>query len=314
MTVAALQWIKQRKSSVQQKYYNSERYANKRAAPNVPNYIKYASPINYEQIITTNDQLKFGLKKSYPLLPFRALEEHCLPFAIQQRWEASVAASKSVKWRHWFQTLDQKRQKAQVKRFYESTEHIFWARIWLEYEEWSKLRHARFIAAAARASTIIAQESLKKRIDRLKFRNYTRHRYGYVSDDSEMEYFETEDLEIEPEDEPEAGPLSAPLTRDDIHSLRLRLAPSYFRLPAKAVRFATQIFSGKSYEEAMAEQKANFSSWSRESRVRRVEGHPDFVVCGNVAVHKDDVAKLTLQKKRPQTGKHRRQSKQPRPG
>ncbi len=80
-----------------------------------------------------------------------------------------------------------------------------------------------------------------------------------------------------------------------------------------AVQFATQIFSGKSYEEAMAEQKANFSSWSRESQVCRIEGLPDHVVWRGRAVHKDAVAKLIAKKKRPQTGEHRRQNKQPRP-
>ena len=68
---------------------------------------------------------------------------------------------------------------------------------------------------------------------------------------------------------PLSGPLSAPPTPSDIVSLGLRLPPCYFRLPAGAFRFATQIFSGKSYEEAVAEQKASFNSWVREGKVRR---------------------------------------------
>ncbi len=339
ISVAAYQWIQRRKSSVQQKYYNFERYANNIAAPKFPYSARCSIPLGHEQsehtedagllpefeVTTTNSQLAPGLKEK-ALLPFRALEETCLPSAIYQRWEVCVAASKSAEWRPWFKTLDLKRQKAHVKRLYLSTKQPFWARLWLDYEELSKPRRARKVAAAFRAMTIIEEEIVRKRGEeaeraftaraaRLEARRYTLKRYGYVSNDSDFDSDMNSDMggsvdETEPEDEPEAGPLSALLTRHDFHHLRLRLAPCYFRLPTMAVRFAKQIFSGKSYEEAMAEQKANFSSWSRESQVRRVEGLPDHVEWGGRAVHKDAVAKLDAKKKRAQTGEHRRQNKQ----
>ena len=77
-------------------------------------------------------------------------------------------------------------------------------------------------------------------------------------------------------------------------------------MPNHALQFATQIFRCKSYEEAVAEQKANFNSWAQEARTVRVEGMPDHVVCGNSAVHKDDVPKFTPKKKQPLAGKLRR--------
>ena len=114
--------------------------------------------------------------------------------------------------------------------------------------------------------------------------------------------------QLEPPEE-YAEPLSAPLTPHNVISLGLRLAPCYFRLPTGAFRFATQLFSGKSYDEAVAEQKANFDSWRREGQVQRIEGQPDFVVWGRIAVHKDAVPKSTPKKRQPQTGKHRYQKR-----
>ena len=114
---------------------------------------------------------------------------------------------------------------------------------------------------------------------------------------------------ILPSESPE--PLSAPITPQTSDSLGLRVAPSYFRLPNLALRFATQIFRGKSYEEAVAEQKANFNSWAQEAKTIRVEGMPDYVVCGNCMVHKDDVPQFTAKKNQPPTGKlgHRKRKK-----
>ena len=76
-------------------------------------------------------------------------------------------------------------------------------------------------------------------------------------------------------------------------------------MPNHALQFATQIFRCKSYEGAVAEQKANFNSWAQEAKTMRVEGMPDYVVCGNRAVHKDDVPKFTTKKKQPLTRKLR---------
>ena len=88
------------------------------------------------------------------------------------------------------------------------------------------------------------------------------------------------------------------MTPQNNASLRLRLAPSYFRLPSHAFRFATQIFGSKSYEEAVAEQKANFNSWVQEAKTRRIEGMPDHVLWDSKVVHKDKVPKLTTTKKK----------------
>ena len=148
------------------------------------------------------------------------------------------------------------------------------------------------------------QKILELSILQLRIRTERYGHYGYRLEDPNMDIFGTD-----PEEEPPAGPLSAPLTPHDMFSLKLRHAPCYFRLPASAFRFATQIFSGKSYEEAVAEQKANFNSWAKESKVRRIEGYPDLVVWGKIAVHKDAVPKFTPKKKQPQTGKHRYQKR-----
>ena len=148
------------------------------------------------------------------------------------------------------------------------------------------------------------QKILELSILQLRIRTERYGHYGYRLEDPNMDIFGTD-----PEEEPPAGPLSAPLTPHDIFSLRLRLVPCYFRLPASAFRFATQIFRGKSYDEAVAEGKANFKSWAKEGKVRRVEGCPDFVVWGRIAVHKDAVPKFTPKKKQPPTGKRRYQKR-----
>lgn len=260
------------------------------------------------KVATTNSRLEPGMKKSYCLLPFRALGEICLPAAIQQRWEASVAASKSAEWRLWFKTLDQTQQKAHVQSLSKNTKDAFWAGLWLEYEEWSKPRNVRFIAAATRALIILEREKVAKQIKAAQFSVQER-----TCIDSLTAMFASWDwCQTEPEDLPAAHdePLSASSTPHDIVSLRLRLTPCYFRLPAGAFRFATQIFSGKSYEEAVAEKKANFDSWTMENKVRRIDGQPDFVVWGNIAVHKNAVPRFTPKKKQPPTGKRRYQNKQ----
>lgn len=267
------------------------------------------------------------MKEAYRLLPFRALEETCLPAAIQQRWEASVAASRSAEWRLWFKTLDETQQKAHVQSPTKITKGTFWAGLLLEYEERSKPRHARFIAAAARAIIILERKKLRKQMDEVQKLVAARMaqlrlkamllQQPYPFAASRKEKFR--DLPrasakplLAPLLAPLSAPLSAPPTPSDIVSLGLRLPPCYFRLPAGAFRFATQIFSGKSYEEAVAEQKANFNSWVRESKVRRIEGQPDLVVWGNMAVHKNAAPNLTPKKKQPQTGKYRYQNKQSR--
>lgn len=223
------------------------------------------------------------MQETYVLLPFRALEEICLPFAIQQRWEASVAASKCAEWRMWFQTLDPAQQKAHVQNFSKSTKDQFWASLWLEYDEWSKPRNPRYIAAAARAQVLFergfiwrqmveAGRAWQEQCARLDYQLYP-HLYTPPPESPRPEPMLLDNFP-----EPLSGPLSAPLTAQNIISLKLRLAPNYFRLPDSAFRFATQIFRGKSYDEAVAEQKANFNSWTRECRVLRVNGHPGFVV------------------------------------
>lgn len=74
---------------------------------------------------TTNSKVKPGMQETYVLLPFRALKDICLPFAIQQRWEVSVAASKSAEWRMWFQMLDPAQRKTHVQNLSKSTKDTF---------------------------------------------------------------------------------------------------------------------------------------------------------------------------------------------
>ena len=257
---------------------------------------------------TTNSRLEPGLKESYGLLPFRALQEDCLPAAIQQRWEASVAASKSAEWRLWFQMLDQMKQKEVVECLSMGTRDRFWAGLWLEYEEWSKPRRIRHIAAAARVQVILERETVRMQMEEIKWARI-------LLNVSAPPVYQPYQMPPEPG---RAVPgeyneiTSAPITPQAIVSLELRLTPIYFRLPYNAVRFATQIFSGKSHGEAVAEQKANFNSWTKEHKVRRIEGMPEFVVWGNIAVHKDAVpaAKFVAKRKQMQTGKHRYQKRQ----
>ena len=217
---------------------------------------------------TTNSKLQIGTKHSYGLLPFRALEDHCLPAAIQQRWEASVAASRSAEWHLWFRNLNPEKQKAVVQTLSKRTKDKFWAGLLLEYEKCSKPRRTRHVAAAARVQVILEPESIKK-LTRPSF--------------TMSPHFQR----ILPAETPE--PLSAPITCETVISLDVRLAPSYFRLPNHARRFAAQIFRGQPYEEAVTKQKANFNSWVKEAKTMRVKDMPDYVVYDNMAVHKDDV-------------------------
>ena len=314
MTVGAVMWIQTRKSPIQQRLY-FQCHADERAAPFVHHPALYARPANQKrleyieqpicvpkfEVATTNSKLEPSVKRSYSLLPFRALEEFCLPGAIQQRWEVSVAASKSAEWRLWFQRLDQTQQKAHVQTLSKLTKEAFWAGLWLEYEEWSEPRRTRFVAVAARAVVIFEMENMMRRME--EARRYWQEKIARVGFQPRIQRRQI-DL---PEEY--AEPLSAPLTPHNVISLGLRLAPCYFRVPTGAFRFATQLFSGKSHRQAVAEQKANFASWTRESRVIRIEGQPDHVVWGKIAVHKDAVPKFTPKKRQPQTGKHRYQKK-----
>ena len=166
-------WLDQRKGSVLQKYFQC--HANNRAAPfdldrgrsngqKRLEDIEQSKTVPNLEFVTTNCRLEPGMKESFPLLPFRALEEMCLPAALQQRWEASVAASKCAEWRLWFQTLDQTQQKAYAESLCKSTKDAFWAGLWLEYEERLEPRQTRFVATAARALVILEQEKVRKQI------------------------------------------------------------------------------------------------------------------------------------------------------
>lgn len=223
---------------------------------------------------------ELGLKEIYNLLPFRALEGNSLPAALERRWEVAIAASRAAEWRLWFTTLDQAQQQARVQTLAERTKHKFWTGLCPVYEEWSKRRHTRFVLAAARALPMLKHET--GRIQLLG---------GKVL----AMFVNREVSQMRRELEAPTLALVPPEMPHDVVALRVRLAPSYFRLPANAFRFATQIFSGKSHGEAVAEQKANFNSWAAESQVRRVDGHPDYVVWKNALVHKDVAARLTLE-------------------
>lgn len=264
------------------------------------------------EVATTISQLEPGTRESYHLLPFRALKEIYLPISIQQRWEVSGSASRTAEWRLWFKTLNQTQQKAHVQSLCNSTKDKFWAGLLLEYEERSQPQHARFIAAAARAWAILEPEYIRKKMKEAK-----RSAQDKMFEARATEIYARFGLrQTEPRKMPAAHdePLSAPLRYHEVDSLKLRLPPCYFRPPASVFRFATQIFSGKSYEEAVAEKEANFNSWVKESKVRRIDGQPDFVVWGNNVVHKDAVPNSKPKKKQRQTGKHRSQKKQSRSG
>ena len=233
------------------------------------------------------------------------MEDHYLPAAIQQRWEASVAASQSAEWRLWFLELNPEKQKLLVQHFSKTTKDKFWAGLWLEYEEYSKPPRARHVAAAAaRAQVLLERERLKKQIEELEWaRRVAQIRpLGLppgLPSDLPLPLFSR----IPPAECPK--PLSAPITPAAVASLDVRLAPAYFCLPNHAERFASRIFWGQSYEEAVAEQKANFNSWAREAKTIRVEGKPDHVVCGDRVVHKDDVARFTTKKKKKKKKRNR---------
>lgn len=235
MTVGAVVWIHTRKSPVQQRLY-FQCHADGRAAPFVHHPALYARPADQKrleyieqpifvprfEVATTNSKLEPSVKRSYSLLPFRALEEFGLPGAIQQRWEVSVAASKSAEWRLWFQRLDQTQQKAHVQTLSKLTKEAFWAGLWLEYEEWSEPRRTRFVAAAARAVVIFEMENMMRRME--EARRYWQEKIARVGFQPRIQQRQI-DL---PEEY--AEPLSAPLTPHNVISLGLRLAPCYFRV------------------------------------------------------------------------------------
>lgn len=248
---------------------------------------------------TTNSKVEPGTHGTYVLLPFRALEEIRLPYAIQQKWEVSVAASRSAEWRMWFQRLDPAQQKSHIQSLYKSTKDWFWAKLWLEYEEWSrsKLWNSRYVALAARVQVLIERELISRQLEkpRLSWQTKCARVRRYSSPPKSPR-----PTPILPHNflEPLSRPLSAPLTAQNIKSLKLRLAPSYFRLPESASWFARRIFHGKFYEEAVAVavQKANFNSWVTESRIVRGDGKPYLIVSENYKAYKDDVDSIAKMK------------------
>ena len=254
------------------------------------------------------DLYTFGPRGRWALLPLRTLEVSCVPAAILQRMNASLAAARATRWRQWFGALDEAQQKSHVQNLSEIGNDTCWARLWLECEEWSKPGQTWLVAAAVRAVAIldllverllmkVEEEALRERKKRDEERN--RNKEGFKLADEK-----SGSLPVA-----HAGPSSAPLTPHEIKTLNLRRAPCYFRLPAHAFRFATQIFSGKSYEDAVKEQKANFNSWVREANVCRVIGRPESVVWDDIVVPKNQVWEFEYQeeeerrKKKPRNGK-----------
>ena len=233
------------------------------------------------------DLYMLGVTARWALLPFRAfrdLEASCVPAAILPRMRASVGAAQAARWRQWFEALDEDQQKAHVQALSETGNNISWAGRWLKYEERLEPGHTPMVATAVRAVAIIdlrfgrlrmkAEEGgLRLRKTREAERDRKREELGLAKHDA---------------------PSSAPLTPHDIKTLNIR-APCYFRLPAHAFRFATQIFSGKSYEDAVEEQKANFGSWVREANVCRVIGRPESVVWEDVVVPKGQIWEFEYQ-------------------
>ena len=226
---------------------------------------------------------KLGMTARCALLPFRALralrvlDASCVPAALLHRMKASLAAARATRWRQWFGALDEAQQKAHIQYLSAIGNDTSWAGLWLECEEQPKPGHTRLVATSVRAVAILDLRTAKVLIKVeeeasriLKMREAERDR-------------KREELGLAKH----AEPSSAPLTPHDIKTLNLRLAPAYFRLPANAFRFATQIFSGKSYEEAVKEQKTNFDSWVREAMVCRVIGRAESVVWEDVVVPKD---------------------------
>ena len=195
----------------------------------------------------------------------------CLPAAIYRRWEVSVAASKCAEWPQWFQNLDHTRQKAHVESLAKGTKETFWTRLSLEYEEDTRPRQTRLVAAAARALVMLDPSSAAWKDGRAGMK----HWYARYPQPPEPKTYEGYELDYGLEGYIE--PRSAFLTAHDSISL-----DSYSRLPRNAFQFAEQIFRGKSHEEGVAEHKANLARWTREIQVRRVEGQPDCAVWGNI--------------------------------
>ena len=295
MPLGAFRWIKCRKTGKAENLY-IRWHVNERGAISVARSTKFsiqtdhkpqknAEQANYRsksEVAIINGLPTPSGRAPYALLPFRALEVGCVPAAIQHRWEASLAASRATIWRQWFEALDENQQKAHVQRLSKITKDTFWAELWLEYEERSKPGHPRLVAAGVRAVALFDRELTRIQMrDPRKIHNTIRNqrlkRFGLASEKSGS-------LPVA-----QPGPSSAPLTPHNIKSLKLRLAPCYFRLPANAFRFATRIFSGKSYEEAVKEQKSNFDSWVKEGKVCRVIVGPDLVVGDDVVVPEDQV-------------------------
>ena len=262
MAVGAFMWISHCKSVAKQMTCTFNGMLMRAASDDKPrknvSRFKHLSESESAMIV---DLYTLGATGRCALLPFRALESSSLPAAILQKRIASLAAARATRWRQWFGALDEAQQKAHVQNLSETGNDTSWAGLWLEYEERSKPGPTRSIATAARAVA-----SLDSKLARI------------------LMNVEEEDLRSRKKREAEenrklegsgslpvahAGPSSAPLTRHDMKTLDIRLAPRYFRLPANAFRFATQIFSGKSYEEAVKEQKANFNSWVKEAMVCR---------------------------------------------
>lgn len=232
----------------------------------------------------------------------------CLPVSIHQRWEVSVAVSKCAEWRQWFQNLDHTQQKAYVESIAKKTKETFWTRLLLEYEEHTEPRQTRLVAAAARAMVMLEVEKVKMQMRELwQFRpaqspsskpdpssdvwkkSMAGMKVAYARCPKPPAPKTHQGYELDYGPEEYIKPRSAFLTVHNSISLGVRHVPSYFRLPSNAFQFAEQMFRGKSHDECVAEQKANFASWTRESRVQRVEGAPGYVVWGNIAVHQEAV-------------------------
>ncbi|KAM0798138.1 hypothetical protein BDR22DRAFT_891653 [Usnea florida] len=222
------------------------------------------------------------------LLPFRALEVACVADAIVQRREASLAAARASRWRQWFGVLDEAQQKAHAQSISETGNDTSWAGLWLECEERSKPGHTRLVATAVRAVALLDLKTARI-LMRVQEEALSLSKKRYEERNRKLEELGLADAK---------GPSSAPLTPQDIKTLNLRLAPCYFRLPAHAFRFATQVFSGKSYEEAVKEQKANFNSWVKEANVCRVIDQPDLVVSNDIVAPKDKFGKSTIRKRK----------------
>ena len=179
----------------------------------------------------------------------------------------------SVEWRLWFQTLEPRQQKAYVHSLAKETKDEFWASLYLEYETWQKPRRTRHVAAAAKTLAILEQENSRRQMKQMRQMEDSRRIWENVTFPPGFEPWMFGQPGNSPQEE-YAEHLSAPATHQNLVSLRLRLIPSYFRIPKNAFRFAEQIFREKSYDEAVAEQKANFNSWAREHQLRRTVEQP----------------------------------------